>query len=432
VVIDRVHSDKPAMKLRVTWWWIASIVVHVSLMTAVARAVPPVSGVSGTEYVWVETVPSVNTRVERSDDGVAVAATATHERLGGATSAQNVSSDNPGERGDGLSPEQSRMLAARAEGVNLDARMMNNLDRSQEQRIRTSRERASPQDDRRTPNPADDPWVSTGVGVFMVRAHTSNDAPGRGATVSPGTATTAGNTQATPLVMASHRGPEVSPLETPRGAIAHQQAGVRDRTQGVARAAVPMATQRPAVENGHASTTSDQAALRPSDDADAALLAASLMRAHVNAAAQQGAARGEGEGGVAGGGFPGAGGGLGRGGTAHPMGDGSGVLSLETSDTRFVRYFGILRQRLQRLTEGAFPHEDDLQLRQGTVIMRFAIERDGSVRDVVIERRSGVAGYDANVRRALVSARMPPIPASVGRDRLVIRWPAVYSNPVVR
>ena len=163
-----------------------------------------------------------------------------------------------------------------------------------------------------------------------------------------------------------------------------------------------------------------------------ALLAATLLRAQVNAAAQQGAARGDGQGGVGGGGSPGAGGGLMRGGAARAYGEGDGVVSLTTGDARYQRYFGLLRRRLQRLTAGAFPHEDELQLRQGTVILRFVIERDGAVRDVVIERRSGVPGYDANVRSALVAATLPPIPASLARDRLTVRWPAAFLSPIVR
>ena len=130
--------------------------------------------------------------------------------------------------------------------------------------------------------------------------------------------------------------------------------------------------------------------------------------------------------------MPRSGGGILRGGAARAAGDGDGVVSLTTSDARYQRYFGLLRRRLAQLTEGAFPREDDLQLRQGTVILRFVIERDGAVRDVVIERRSGVPGYDANVRRALVAATLPPIPASVARDRLTVRWPAAYLSPVVR
>jgi TonB family protein len=415
------------------WWWLASVLVHASLMSAVATAVPAAAVRSNDAVTTFEVQPW---NPAAGDDAGVPGAThptaAPSPRLGGASSAQNVSSDNRGERGDGLSPEQARMLAARDEGVNLDARLLNNLDRTQEQRIRTSRERASPQDDRRTPNPDEDPWVSTGRGVFLVRTTPAREAPGSGETTSAGSFATAGSATPTPPLTAPRTEPNDLPRPTPEGATARAAAGVRDRTQGAARAAAPMATQRPSVEAGHASTTSDQAALRPSDDVDAALLAATLLRAHVNAAAQQGAARGVGEGGVGGGGAPGAGGGLMRGGAARAFGEGDGVLSLTTGDARYQRYFGLLRRRLQALTAGAFPHEDELQLRQGTVILRFVIERDGAVRDVVIERRSGVPGYDANVRSALAAATLPPIPAALARDRLTVRWPAAFVSPVVR
>jgi len=415
------------------WWWLASALGHVSLMSAVATAVPAATSRAAAAVALVEVEPwTAPDGDDAGAPGVARRVDQPVPRLGGASSPQNISSDNRGERGDGLSPERARMLAARDEGVNLDARLLNNLDRTQEQRIRTARERSSPQDDRRTPNPAEDPWVSTGHGVFLVRTTPAREAPGRGEVTSPGHFATAGSATPTPPVADPRSAPNGLPRPTPEGAVARAASGVRDRTQGAARAAVPMATQRPSVEAGHASTTADQAARRPDDDADAALLAATLLRALVNAAAQQGAARGDGQGGVGGGGSPGAGGGLMRGGAARAYGEGDGVVSLTTGDARYQRYFGQLRRRLQALTAGAFPHEDELRLRQGTVILRFVIERDGAVRDVVIERRSGVPGYDANVRSALVAATLPPIPASLARDRLMVRWPAAFLSPVVR
>jgi TonB family protein len=97
-----------------------------------------------------------------------------------------------------------------------------------------------------------------------------------------------------------------------------------------------------------------------------------------------------------------------------------------------VRYFAQLRRRIYQATERAFPHEEALRLRQGTVIVHFAIARDGSVSEVTVQRPSGIDAYDDNVREALSHLRMPPIPASLGNDRLAIRAPVAFVSPVVR
>src|SRR5581483_5299420 len=106
--------------------------------------------------------------------------------LGGSRAAQNVSSNQPGERGDGRSAEAGRLLAARADAVTLDPYLMNNLDALQQQRIRSARVRASPQDDRRTPHPNTDPWLATGNGILLFRAEPSVMRPQVGASVAPG------------------------------------------------------------------------------------------------------------------------------------------------------------------------------------------------------------------------------------------------------
>ncbi len=419
------------------WWWTASLAVHATVISVAATAVPPrreVSVAAPSIALDFEPAPTPDSTPGTAVGSGHIASPADPaQRFGGSRSGQNVSSDNPGERGDGRSLESARMLAARADGVNLDSRQLNSLDRTQEQRIRTSRERASPQDDRRTPNPADDPWVASGHGILLVRMRESPAMPGEGALVAPGAASTAGDPTVTRTAAPMPPPTIAMGSEHRAGAQPRLAAGVRDgREGGAAQVAAPMAFQRPAVAQGHASTTADQPSLRPEDDTDAALLAASLMRAHVNATAQEGPVRAEGSGGVGGGGSPGSGGGLGRGGVARALGDGDGALSLDTGDARYVRYFGRVRRRIEQLTADAFPYDEALQLNQGTVIVTFVIERDGHVRDVAVQRRSGVARYDANVRSALSSATMPPIPASLGRERLAIRAPVEFLNPVVR
>ncbi len=421
------------MQTRWQRWCALSIVVHGALVAVAVRAAPPRgASVDVRAPVSVEFDAPAMPTPDGAGDGRGPQRTpdARHERLGGARDGQNVDSDNRGEGGDARSAERARMMAARAEGVNLDARQMDSFDRTQEQRIRTARTRASPQDDRRTPNPADDPWVATGDGILLVRLTPSPAMPAEGPRAPTHTRTAAGDareavitpTDPTPAAISAHHA----------GALAQTAAGVRRATGASPNTAGPMQTQRAAIAQGHASTTADQASERPSDDDDAAMLAATLMRAHVNASSQQGPVRADGVGGVGGGGAPGSGGGLGRGGVARPSGDGDGALSLDTGDGRYVRYFGLVRRRIASLTADAFPYDEALQLRQGTVIVTFTIESSGRVRDVTVVRASGVSRYDANVRRALTGATMPPLPASFGRTSLLIRAPIAFLNPVVR
>jgi TonB family protein len=346
--------------------------------------------------------------------------------LGGSRAAQNLSADNPGEGGDRRSVERGRLLAARADALNLDPRLLNTLDHDQEQRIRTAPSRASPQDDRRTPNPDADPWLATGGGILLFRAPTSPRVPAVGAVEGERAWVTAGTE--TPVPTPEGLRPRPEP-----GARRRVGAGIQDELRGcLERAAGPVRTGRPPLEEGHASTTAEALDPRPRDDQSADLRAASLVRSFVAASLQDGPVRAPGVGGAAVGGAPGSGGGVGRGGSARPVGDDDGVLSLTSDDARFVRYFQDVRRRLHPLWEHAFPLEDALQLRQGTVILEFVIEGDGAVRAVTVRRRSGVDLFDRNVQSAVGGARLPPIPAALGRARLRVRSPFEYRNPAVR
>ena len=125
-------------------------------------------------------------------------------------------------------------------------------------------------------------------------------------------------------------------------------------------------------------------------------------------------------------------GGVGRGGVARPLGDGDGWIALGTEDARYIRYLHEVRRRLQPLWRDAFPYDEALRLRQGTVVLQFVIMRDGSVHAPTVSRRSGIDRFDANVLAAITGAHLPPIPTSLGHAELRIRAPFEFRNPVVR
>lgn len=422
------------MKVHWRHWCAASIAVHATMMGALSTARPTVA-----RDAHSASRPSSAPPLEFEASALSVAAATgarpqpptTPAALGGIAHRQNLDAEQPGERGDGRSLERGRQMAARAERVNLDERLLDADHGVQEQRIATARRRASPQDDRRTPNPDEDPWVSTGDGVLLLRVPHATALPTVGA-AAPSVATAAMRAGPAPTGAALPDAVFVGPGRADRDLQERPVTGIAGARGASPRAAGPVATQRPSVNQGHASTTSDRVAPRTSDDADAALLATSMLRDHLNASVQDGPRRAVGVGGVGGGGAPGSGGGVGRGGVARALGDGDGWIALGTEDARYIRYLHEVRRRLQPLWRDAFPYDEALRLRQGTVVLQFVIARDGSVHATVVSRRSGVDRFDANVLAAVSRARLPPIPESLGHSELRIRAPFEFSNPVVR
>lgn len=436
------------------WWWWASVIAHTSVI-AVVSTVAPGTAHSNNEseqqpevgFDPVTAMPSVlgNTTSNRyttqtREDSPALSAV----RLGGPRSDQNLSASQPGERGDGRSEAPARRMAQRADSAELDSTLTNAREGTQEQRIHTAHDRRSLQDDRRTPNPADDPWVSTGDGVLLVRTARSRSLPAEGARREEHGANSVGEREIHRVnVLPNHQGEELL-RETPSSGRAPlatgdlppgqpSPSGLSGSHGRAHRVAGPVATQRPLVSRGTASTTADRAAVRPADDTDSALLASALLARHVNASLQDGPVRAQGVGGVGGGGDPGSGGGSARGGRANPYAQpSSGWLSLATDDPRYRRYFIRVRRALDALWRDAFPHDEALRGNFGTVIFGFVIERDGSVHGVELRRRSGIDRFDANVSRALRTARFPAIPEEITDAPLRIRAPFEFRNPVVR
>ncbi|MDB4929943.1 MAG: hypothetical protein JWM10_2427, partial [Myxococcaceae bacterium] len=160
------------MKVHWRHWLAASVAVHAAMMGALSTARParpPSSRPRSAAPV------SVAVEVAPPSSPVLAATAARPEAptrpdaLGGIAHQQNLDAEQRGERGDGRSLERGRQMAARAERINLDERLLDADRGVQEQRIATARRRASPQDDRRTPHPDEDPWVSTGDGVLLLR-----------------------------------------------------------------------------------------------------------------------------------------------------------------------------------------------------------------------------------------------------------------------
>lgn len=429
------------MELHLGWrfWLASSLLVHAGLMAlgvwtsrTPAQSLPDaplppivVEFIEPANPVSSDATPGATSAAQ---DGVPSHALSLRE-IGGVRSAQNISAQKRGERGDGRSIERGRLLAQRAESVNLDPNLLNTLRATQEQRMRTARDRASPQDRRSTPSPGYDPWISLRDGVLLYRLPRAETLPARGAI----TRAERAFLQLPSSPPESLHAGEGSANTPAAGNTRRPSAGVAQGVEtGVARVAGPSALGHASIEQGRASTTADRDEPRPRDDLDAEALAASFARSSVAATLHQGPERTQGIGGVGGGGAPGSGGSEGTGGRARAYGEGEGWISLDAPDARYLRYLQEVSRRLHPLWANAFPRDEMLRLRQGTVILRFVIESNGRVRSVSVYRRSGIDAFDRNVAAAIAGAHLPAIPPEFNRSELRILAPFEFRNPIVR
>ncbi|MCW2237959.1 energy transducer TonB family protein [Azospirillum canadense] len=89
-------------------------------------------------------------------------------------------------------------------------------------------------------------------------------------------------------------------------------------------------------------------------------------------------------------------------------------------------YLAAIQARLARYK--VYPRAAQLAREQGTVLLRFAVARDGRVLSWTIERGSGVASLDRQVETMIErAAPLPPIPEGIAADRLDIVLPVQFA-----
>jgi TonB family protein len=149
----------------------------------------------------------------------------------------------------------------------------------------------------------------------------------------------------------------------------------------------------------------------------------------------QGGLDGTGRGGSGGGGASGADGVSGEGSHPAPLGVSDGeIYDLETTDPRLLPYFRRLKSKIDPLWQNAFPRSAILELKQGTVILDFVVNKDGTARVMwPPSRPSGIGEFDRNCADAIKRA-MPfePIPSALGVTSIHIRAPFIANNFVVK
>jgi TonB family protein len=323
-------------------------------------------------------------------------------------------------------------LADRDDGLLLSREVASRFDRSQIQRIKSARERASREDWRASREPMQLTFLASGKDGFgqperrtPAAFDPSAGARESGAALRAGTALGGGENPA-------GFGEAAHDLGSPNEGAEHATAGlgVRDGAPGWDHrdsARVPLA--RPMVPEGTPSIPA-QTQGKPKDNVDGEQEVATMVESLVHASTAGGAA-GNGPGGQQGAGATGSGGVHGQGSVANAMGTGRGSgVDVDPRDKRRNLY---LRQVIAKVYPlYSLPKWAALEGMQGTAIVSFTILADGSVTGVRVSRSSGIAEYDENCRQAVLhAAPYPPLPSELGTS---LRWsmPLEARNPAVR
>ncbi len=337
-----------------------------------------------------------------------------------------------GHGGNGASPAQAIHLEDRAEPYRYSPDLMSRLDRDQLQRLRTARERTAWEDRRATTNPMELTFLASGKFERQERRPVSAADPSRGVN------------DATQAAIAGGKlgGKDPEPAES-GAALGSMSQGAKSDSPGRGidsasagtdhRAAARVATGRPDVTRGPV-TIPATIVDRPNDTIDSSQIVSTPDPSLVHAS-MAGGELGQGSGGTVGGGAPGAGGVAGIGSHPKPLGVGDAAwFDLETDDPMLMPYFRGIKRKIEPLWLNAFPKSAIMELKQGIVILQFTIEADGSAHVAWPPiRPSGIDEFDRNCANAIRrAAPFPPIPASFGKTRLVIRAPFVADNPIVK
>ncbi len=340
--------------------------------------------------------------------------------------------ERSGHGGEVSAKDRALNLANENERLRLSPDLLSRLDRDEIQRLRAARSRASWEDRRSTPHPAELTLVASGVGTVQERRALAAAIPSRGMLESPRANVLGSAVGSEATDQASTDGPRSggdragSTNEAPGEGLREGRAGVDHR------ASAPVASARPSIVRAPVAVLASERAL-PRDDLDTEQEVAETVRSIVHASTAGGVV-GDGIGGSAGPGDPGAGGSEPEGLRARVLGSADGTIyDYVTSDPRLIAYFRRIHAKIDPLWSNAFPKSALLNLEQGTVILEFTVFADGRVQvQWPPLRPSGIDEFDRNCASAIRrAAPFPPIPTALGTS-LRIRAPFVASNPVVK
>lgn len=347
---------------------------------------------------------------ELSDAVDPVAPTPAPVTAGGATIAR-TDDEHAGVGGDPTVTAKARNLAPRPEERTTIDTFRDAIDDEQENRLLTAKKRASRVDLRLALEPMELTFVASGKG-FRFERHpvASSDAtlgaqggkgmPSGGAAL--GKSAVAGEGPLPALVGVSTLG---GAMPSPKGGASYGKTWIGEpREVGAA-----VTKARPHVDKGKPSVTADDKGT-PADTVDSDQAVALALKSVVSNSTPGAASLGDGKGGSFGGGEAGAGGSGGSGSKTAALGSGSGDSDAPHAIER-TEWYRALKNKLGPMLSGAFPHERELELRNGTVIVDLVIAKAGKVLEVIVVRPSGFDEFDQNVvTRLRGSSSLEPVP----------------------
>jgi len=421
------------------WTWAASIALHVAAIGAFgwlalhpaahASATLPRANGEGTIAIDLPGVAEGTLLADRRPDPTGDPP----EPKAGSSRAQ-LDQSNVGRGGEPTTIARPTNLSDRDERVHLTPDLLDRLDRDQQQRLHTGKERASWEDRRSSKEPMELTFLASGDGTRAERRTPSPYDPSRGGARSDAASIRGGVLGDPAQLEGDGDARVVAGAERDGSEASAPGVGVRDGRAGVDhRSGAHVMRARPDVVLAAVSVPATRRG-RPRDDIDSDQEVARTLRSLVHASTAAGAI-GEGTGGTTGGGDPGAEGRSGAGTSARPIGPGDAEWwDLDTSDSRLVPYFRRIHKKLDPLWAHAFPLRAALDFRQGTVIFAVTIVASG---DVSVAwpplRPSGVPEFDRNCYEAIQrGAPFDPIPPALGVRELHVRMPFDAQNPMVK
>jgi TonB family protein len=421
------------------WTWAVSIALHVGAVAGFgwlalrsiehrAASAPPHAG-DGT--IAVE-LPGVAEGTLLADH--LVEPKGDPPKVFGGSSEARLDQKRQGRGGAPTAEEHATNLSDHDERMHRTQDLQSELELDQQQRLRTGHERQSWEDRRSSKDPMELTFLASGTGARPERRTPSPVDPSRGGARSDAPSVRGGSVGESERVDGADEagatlGAERDGMRTsaPGLGVHDGHAGTDHRTGAHVMRARPdvvlAAVSIPAMRHG-----------RPRDDIDSDQEVSKTIRSIVHASTAAGAP-GSDTGGTSGGGDPGAGGAMGPGTSARPLGPGDAEWwDLDTSDSRLMPYFRRVHAKLDPLWRHAFPLEAALELRQGTVILAVTIAADGSVAVAwPPQRPSGIPQFDRNCYDAVLrAAPFDPIPAALGVSELHVKMPFDARNPIVK
>lgn len=323
-------------------------------------------------------------------------------------------------------------LADQDDGLTLNRDPLNRLDRSQIQRLATSRSRRTRDDRRATPHPMQLTFLASGDGALPVRRTPARSDPALGSAQGSTHPSKLGATSGGPAA-ARGAGSEPPPGARSRGK-AHAVAalGAAAVVPGsVFRRSANVMLARPWVRRSRAAVPARLRG-RPSDNVDSDQAVASAVESLVQASTAGSRRTGSGPGGETGGGPTGSGGEHGPGSHSTAAGSGPGPLRDVGRSAGALGYFDSMQAKLEPYWRHAFPIWAIAEGRGGVAIVAVTLSPAGKVLGVSLVRPSGVSEFDHNVMAAVQRAgSFGPVPPVFGRRPLRVEITFDALNPVV-